>query len=124
MNKIGLALCLLACSVGTTAEFLYFEWTRPTARQNGEALARSEILQYEIRGFTSDSEIVFDKVIVNPYAISTVADIDDLLNIDYYVIAVSDTDGLYSEFVAITPTDSILEGFIPPVVKGFKVFSR
>lgn len=82
-----------------------FIWKAPTERENGEWLTKSEIGGYEIHGYNSNNEVIWKKIIEsNTIVRFSTQDVNALQSISFK-IAVYDTNGLYSEFVTITPLD-------------------
>lgn len=80
------------------------EWEHPTERANGEYLELEDIAGYELR-YSRDNEH-YESVVI-PGSRTTFYEIPSLLNNPKGMkveIAVFDTNGLYSEFVDISPS--------------------
>lgn len=88
-----------------TSSHFALRWGTPNKRENGEDLDLQELKGYEIRYRQgSDSEFQSHTIEDGGLEWIYVDDLGDGLNGDYeYQIAVYDVDGLYSEFVNLTP---------------------
>lgn len=91
---LGLTASASAQTTGTLS------WTPPTERENGDPMPPEEIGGYELRVVAPDGST--DTIVINDPA-ATGYDLSGLQHGDYtFMIAVYDTNGLYSEFVEIT----------------------
>lgn len=82
-----------------------FKWARPDQRENGEELPMDELGGYELRYRQVQSQDYEMKLIDDVSDPIHLQDIDDMEG-DYIVtVAAYDKDGLYSDFVALTPED-------------------
>ncbi len=98
-------LCAALLFVSTQSIAQVLCWQHPTARANGQALTREEIGGYEIRyKRLVETQYVRKKVAARPAYWST----KELTGEYMFEIATVDTNGLYSEFVAITPRKNCL----------------
>lgn len=103
-------------SVTTTTATINFKWAHPTQRENGDTLPLSQIGGYEFRYRTT---------IENTYKYLTLP-ANSTLQLTttpgtyIFQIAAFDTDGLYSNFVNLTPTSSSSSSrkFIAPPTNG------
>jgi hypothetical protein len=103
LQKTFSALLLLALTqvvLAQTVMDLTFTWKQPTQRENGTALAATEIGGYEIN---------YKKVTDPTYTVamvpkgSTTLTVKSLPKADYTVlVATYDTNGLYSSFIPVT----------------------
>lgn len=76
-------------------------WSHPTQRENGEYLELDEIGGYELR-YRENSLQPFNSIVLKGSR-TTSFNLDNLRANNDYQIAVFDSQGLYSEFVPITP---------------------
>lgn len=80
---------------------MILEWTTPDQRENGNYLELSEIGGYEIRyqqGHDGERQSI---IVEDGYATSYELDLEE--GAYEFSIAVFDVNGLYSQFVPITP---------------------
>jgi hypothetical protein len=90
----------LTTSAQTMTGSAAFDWLPPTERENGSSLTTAEIAEYELR-YRKTTENTYSYVSIDKNAVHTSI---NNLNGDYvFEIATIDTDGLYSNFVKITP---------------------
>lgn len=76
-------------------------WSHPTERENGEYLELNDIGGYELR-YRQNSLDTFKYIIVDGSHTTTYS-LGSLASDNDYQIAVYDTNGLYSNFISITP---------------------
>lgn len=87
----------------TTGQAATFTWRAPDERENGEPLTKEEICCYELRGFDSLGIQIWNKHLINPRQVRTSVPDIELVGIERFEISVSDTNGLYSEWIEIKP---------------------
>lgn len=99
---VMLAAALSGCestSFGSTGDVSLY-WSPPLERVNGDSLELTDIMGYEIRYWYRGDE-QYERVFIDGYSIDSYH-FDDLPNVQEvtFKIAVVDSNGLYSEFVA------------------------
>lgn len=87
----------------TATESVALSWSIPDLRENGDVLEAYEIAGYEIL-YTKVGEELFTSDIVNDAQQSSYS-VDSLSAGDYeFMLAVFDTEGLYSSYVTVNFT--------------------
>lgn len=108
-----LAITALSASSRVSAET--FTWKSPNKRENGQNLSTAEIGCYEIVGKDSAGKEVW-RAMVPGGGTQVFTTNDPVVRLaTNFLIAVCDTDGLYSEFVPIKPV-----GLLPPASGGLR----
>jgi len=82
-------------------------WTPPTQRENGTPLAISELCCYDIRARDTNNNVVWETSVSPGSTTSYIFTLPTALqkSINRFEIAAADTNGLYSEWATLTPTD-------------------
>ena len=97
--KLVTTLLLLLVSATALADVVM--WRAPDKRENLTPLKPEEIGGYELRALNEAGEQIWLQLVPDPKATSYNAPL--VLDATVFQICVYDTDGLYSEWVEITP---------------------
>lgn len=78
-------------------------WKPPTERENGEQISVEELCCYELQGYDSAGDLVWQHWVTNNRQVRISIEPEAVTGIATYQIRVQDTNGLSSEWVTITP---------------------
>jgi hypothetical protein len=98
---LTLMITLTSITVSSQAHAETFRWQTPTQRMNGQLLPADQIGGYEIIGHNAQGATVWRVNIPGKHTQVFSSNDPAIKTAVTFVIAVYDTDGLYSEFVSI-----------------------
>lgn len=115
-----LLICLLSfSSVAESKNIALLKWGLPTQRENGKALAASEIGGYEIQYKAASSQVIQKVVLVGGLFSNYDLELPTLEAYDIYVSAY-DTKGVSSVALKFTYTPEVS----PPKLKDFSIAQK